>query len=512
MNKITLTTLATLLTVSSGNVALAHENLHRGEAADPADSMPRDDQEDLPFDNSHPNSIAPKPAMNPPSPTGRAAPPLTDTAFDQGFIEDSHLQLNFRNQYVNRHYQHRNASRLIPPTGWRQWAQGLSIDYMSGYAYGIFGIDASLYGGIKLDGNNPQNAHDELLHTEKGNSRYSNFYSRIGRLNAKVRLGDAQNNAVFRYGMIGVKTALLADSDSRLFESSYRGASADAVFDELNGLRLYGFYLDRIGFRTGNSYDRFQSSRDGQTIDNIQIYGAGYTINDIGGADDYLYLNGEYGVSKDYVKQYFGQASYHFAIGEDKSLLTNLQYRQGKKAGKLWNTHADGFDKEANHINANIMSVINGFEMALSYSYTNAKNNKTAEGTDSHQFKPLLAANDYGKGTYWTSRQISNFNYDKESAYQAMVGYDFTHCGIAGLGAKLTHTYGTGINKAVGLENEQETDLNLSYSFQQAELKGLSLQLEHAWYVSRNITGSTVTAGKRLRDLRVYANYNLAVF
>lgn len=516
MNKATLTAFATIFILSSAGVTFAAEESIRGEATDSKDSLPRDNQEDLPSDVKDSNVLTPKAKERQTKAPERereiSLQPIF-AALDNGFVENSHLYLNLKNQYVNRHYKHAYASNLNTPSGWKQWAQGISLDYVSGYGFGIFGLDASLYGGIKLDGSHPQNAPDELLRTEKDGSRYSKTYARIGRFNAKFRLGDSQNNAVLRYGLIGVDTALLADSDSRLLESSYRGGSVDAVFEELNNLRLYGFYLDRIGFRTGNSYDRLLSSQPGKTIDNIQIYGAGYTFDDLGGPYDYLYLNGEYGVSKNYTRQYFSQASYHLAFDETHSLLANLQYRQGEKAGNLWNGGLDGFDKKAQHFNANVMGTLNSLKLALSYSQTRAKNDKSdGAGVNSYQFKSQLTANDYGKAAYWTSRQISNFNYDKESAYQAMVGYDFTDYGLAGLDARLTHTYGTGMNKATGLENEQETDLNISYAFQQQELKGLSLQLEHAWYVSRHITGSTIAAGKRLSDLRIFANYNLAVF
>jgi len=512
MNKVAIATLSTLLAFAGSNAVFAEEESRRGEMATPEDSLPRNNQESIPNDTKQSrNQSSGLPSSSSKKSSHGKEKAYDFNSVDTGFIEDSHLYLNFRNQYERRSYKHATASGLTTPAGWKQWAQGVSVDFVSGYGLGVFGIDASLYGALKLDGNNPQNAKDELLHTEKNYTRYSKTYSRIGRLNAKFHLGNADNNAVLRYGLIGVDTALVADSDSRLLESSYRGASVDANLAELNNLQLYGFYLDRLALRTGNSYDRFRSSL-GKDINNIQVYGTSYTIDNLGGGvNDYLYLNGEFGISKDYTKQYFGQASYHLAFNERYSLLANIQYRQAEKAGNLWDPKTSGFDDKARNINANIMGAINRIKVALSYAHTRAKNNQQ-QGVNSHQFNPQLTANEYGKATYWTSRQISNFNYDKENAYQAMFGYDFTDCGATGLSASLTHTYGTDINKNVGLKNEQETDLNIVYEFQQSQLKGLSLKLEQAWYVSRGITGSTLANGKRLTDLRAYANYNVAVF
>ncbi len=490
---------------SGYRIALADNNSYNGDLFNSSEALPENNQEDLSAQDYLTKDLKKQPA------TKAERFTLGFSRFESRFLKDSHFSVNLRNQYISRKYSHAEKSGLEKPADRSQWGQSISLDYISGYAFGFAGIDTSLYGALKLAGKHPQNGVDELLHTIKKGTKFSDSYSRIGRLNTKFFLGDNDNNVVLRYGFIGVNTSILADSQSRLLESSFRGGSVDAVLSEFNGLKIYGFFLDRIAHRSGNSYDRF-IAKNGKKIDDIQIAGAAYTFKSLEDLENFVYVNGEAGKSKNYTKHYFGQISYNFKANQDVNFLANLQYRLGQKAGKLWDGKINGYDKKASQVNANILGAFSDIKVGFSYSHTNAKNNKNnITGLKSHQFNYELIANDYGKTASWTSRQVSNFNYDKEGAYQLMAGYDFTKAGLSGLSSSLSHTYGSGMNKAIGLKNEQETDLGVTYEFQQSQLKGLSLKLEQAWYVSRNLAGSMVKAN-RLRDTRVYANYNALIF
>ena len=434
-----------------------------------------------------------------------------------GFIEGSHLNVHLRNAYFKHKHNRMDVGVDENTTrrSWSQWGQSLSANYTSGYAWNIFGIDASVYGAQKLDASSSSaiDNKDQLLHLKNrgaADSKYSNSYSRIGLLNAKVNLHDEHlGSAMLRAGFIDADAMLLSTSDSRLLESSYRGVSASIDLAVVSGLSLYGYYVDRIAMRTGKSYDRFTSGADQNTISNIQVYGMNYVLHNLTDSADSLALKSEYGVSKNFVKQYFGQVIYHVPLTENFVVISDLQYRQSNKAGNDWSS-ARGFDKKASNFNANMMSIFNDIRVALSYTATSAK--RAGDDTCGGKFNYALAQNDYGNGTFWTSRQISDFNHDKEKAYQAMVGYDFTEYGLTGLDVKLTHTYGKGMR---ALKDEKETDFSVGYSFHQKTLEGLSMQLEHAWYSNhsnRNTAGMENGAGKKVTDLRFLANYNIAVF
>ncbi|CAH2897665.1 MAG: Outer membrane low permeability porin, OprD family [uncultured Paraburkholderia sp.] len=74
--------------------------------------------------------------------------PPSSQAASKGFIADSHLNLQLRN-YAD-YFQ-------APPSLYRHaWVQGAQVNYESGFTQGLvgFGVDASLFGALKLDGGN----------------------------------------------------------------------------------------------------------------------------------------------------------------------------------------------------------------------------------------------------------------------------------------------------------------------------------------------------------------------
>ncbi|CAH2796376.1 MAG: Outer membrane low permeability porin, OprD family [uncultured Paraburkholderia sp.] len=74
--------------------------------------------------------------------------PPSSQAASKGFIADSHLNLQLRN-YAD-YFQ-------APPSLYRHaWVQGAQVNYESGFTQGLvgFGVDASLFGALKLDSGN----------------------------------------------------------------------------------------------------------------------------------------------------------------------------------------------------------------------------------------------------------------------------------------------------------------------------------------------------------------------
>lgn len=443
------------------------------------------------------------------------------------------LSLHFRNAYFNRHFSHPNASHLKNPN-WHQWAQGVIADFQSDYFKDFLGIDASLYSALKLDGINSQGAGgNQLLHTQYHGKVYSITYGKVGTLNLKAKLyHDSAGQTIIKAGLIQAESALTHDCNARLFPATYQGASLKTQLDDFT---LYGYYLNRIGFPSGNSYDKFINGQ-GQTINALYIGGASYTAQHLDQHDSSLYLNTELGKSTDYLKGYFGQLTYHRPLSTNSYWMANLQYRYSEKAGDKWdagkrppgsgwcwrclpaskassltnNTGAGWFDHNAQNINLNIKTQLSQLTLAASYTHTQAKS--SGAGANSHKYHYALVGNDCGMGTFWTSRQVSNFNYDSENVWQGMMSYTFTQA-LKGLSASITHTYGSHINKAVGLKNEQETDITLRYDVQHPVLKGLSFAVDNAYYVSRERSGNPYgTRGYRLNDLRAYAMYTVKVF
>ncbi len=413
------------------------------------------------------------------------------------FVDDSTLTIKLRNAYFDNEVKNHQDT----DDNWHDWAQGIEVNYESGYMFGMIGFDASFYGSMKLDSSNDENnlqgGSDQLLRrTSDGDST---GMGKLGQAYLKGKLGSEDLNIHAKAGYLKHDTVLLASSGSRLTPSSYKGYSFDA---NVYGVNLYGAYANEISHRTSQSYDDFENKR-GEKIDNLMSIGAAYEIGN-------LYLNAEQGRGKDYMKQTFLNAGYTFELAEGMSLLIDGQYYKAKDDGKLWDATApdgEAFEDDAKLINLNTALTIDYLTLSLSYAKVDAEN-----GNNSGTYEYWMADNDYGGGAYWTSRQISDFNYDGEKVWQVGAQYDFTGFDMPGFYTGVTYTRGTFSNTDAakhGFDEETELDVEVGYAFQQEALKGLSVVVKNGYHQTKGYQNAD---DDRTNNLRVYVDYTLSVF
>ncbi|WP_163029938.1 OprD family outer membrane porin, partial [Pseudomonas viridiflava] len=139
-----------------------------------------------------------------------------------GFIEDSKLKLQLRNVYFNENFrdEHGLSTRaaLTAKSERTEWAQGLLLDYQSGFTQGVlgFGVDASGLLGIKLDSGKGRSGTGLLpVHSD---GRAADEFSSQGAA-AKVRLAKT----TVKYGSLLPKTPVLVYNDARLLPQVYQG-------------------------------------------------------------------------------------------------------------------------------------------------------------------------------------------------------------------------------------------------------------------------------------------------
>ncbi len=422
---------------------------------------------------------------------------VAQASFDQ-FVDDSTLEIKLRNAYFDNDYK---INGLGAKEDWHEWAQGIEANYTSGYAFGMFGFDASLYGALKLDSSNQEQgtngAGDQLLRV--GDSGDAKSFSKMGQAYLKAKFGDENLNIHAKAGYMKHDTVLLATSSSRLLPSSYKGYAFDA---NIYGINLYGAWADKISRRASQDYEDFENG-SGEKIDNLYSIGAAYEIGN-------LYLNGEYGEGKDYMKQSYLNAGYTFELSEGMSLLIDGQYYKAKENGKLWDgaNYIDSFTDDAKLVNLNTALTIDYLTLSLSYTTVDADN-----GNNAGAFQYWMAGNDYGGGNFWTSRQISDFYWDGETTWQVGAQYDFTGFDMPGFYTGATFTRGTlGNTEAakLGIDKETELDVEIGYAFQQESLKGLSIKVQNGYHKAYvyDDTGND----ERTNNLRVYVDYTLSVF
>ncbi|WP_330926865.1 OprD family outer membrane porin [Candidatus Sororendozoicomonas aggregata] len=409
---------------------------------------------------------------------------LAASAAQANFLEDSSFDIKLRNVVFD-------YDGVSDDSDFRQWAQGIEANFKSGYIGDVIGFDASYYGALKLD-HAGDNVYDDLL----GGSQGDKSYGKIGQAYLKAKLGDDTLNFYGQAGLMGLDAGLMASSGSRATPSSFRGFYGEV---NIHDVKVFSSYVDQISLRTSTGYDDF-TNEAGKKIDNAYQFGGTYNGNNI--SAEVVYLE-----SQDYQQQNLVSLGYKLPINEGMALSFGGIYHEAKENGKLW----DGaFDDKAEHYNLNTTFSVHALDVTLSYAKTNADK---ANGLG--QFQYSFADNEYGSTPSKVSRQLSDFMYNGESAWQLAAGYRFDRLGAAGLKTTLTYTKGTGIEdnssgiRTKVMDNEHETDLEVSYAFQQPELEGLSVKLQHAWHTAQY---SSNHEDEKQKDLRFYVDYTVSVF
>lgn len=121
-----------------------------------------------------------------------------------GYFESGSLTGIARNYYFNRDFRNGGANRRSTTTnGYRgEWAQGLTLDYVSAFTPGVVrvGFDAHVYGGLKLDSGRGKTGTN-LLHVNNDGEVADNYS--VGGAAVKVKFGET----VLKYGDMEMRSS-----------------------------------------------------------------------------------------------------------------------------------------------------------------------------------------------------------------------------------------------------------------------------------------------------------------
>ena len=142
---------------------------------------------------------------------------LGTTATNADFIDDSNVQLKFKNFYLDRQYQDDYSSR-----NWGSWSQGVTLDAKSGYhdigGGGVqVGADLLIQHAFRLNGrdNNPDWV---LPHEGPGKGQKDNF----GKVGAALKAKVSQTE--LKVGELLPVSPVLVFDPSRQLLTTYSGA------------------------------------------------------------------------------------------------------------------------------------------------------------------------------------------------------------------------------------------------------------------------------------------------
>ena len=370
---------------------------------------------------------------------------LGTTATNAEFIDDSQVQLKFKNFYLDRQYAD------LPQNNWGSWSQGVTLDAKSGYqdiGVGIqVGADLLVQHAVKLNGRD-QNADWVLAHDGE---KSRDHFGKVGvTLKAKV------SQTELKVGEILPVSPVLVFDPSRQLLTTYSGAWLESK--DVKNTKLTLAYIDGINARYDNQFQDLSlfpnnNPTTAKAADGMYIAGVDHQFSpEIGGS--YWYAD-----VRDLYQQHYVGASYKAKLSEKVKLDSYVRYFDNSESGdKLYGT----IDNQA--ISASAKVNYAAHTLGLGYQQMFGEN-----------AFPTLAG--WVPQPYLVNWGVATFTNKNEKSWGVTYGYDFSELGAQGLNA--TAMYFMGSNAEVAGKKEQDSDeLNVivNYTVPEGKMKGLGFQ------------------------------------
>ncbi|MDM1246010.1 outer membrane porin, OprD family [Acinetobacter sp. R933-2] len=370
---------------------------------------------------------------------------LGTTATNAEFIDDSQVQLKFKNFYLDRQYAD------LPQNNWGSWSQGVTLDAKSGYqdiGAGIqVGADLLVQHAVKLNGRD-QNADWVLAHDgEKSRDHF-------GKVGATLKAKVSQTE--LKVGEILPVSPVLVFDPSRQLLTTYSGAWLESK--DVKNTKLTLAYIDSINARYDNQFQDLSlfpnnNPTTAKAADGMYIAGVDHQFSpEIGGS--YWYAD-----VRDLYQQHYVGASYKAKLSEKVKLDSYVRYFDNSESGdKLYGT----IDNQA--ISASAKVNYAAHTLGLGYQQMFGEN-----------AFPTLAG--WVPQPYLVNWGVATFTNKNEKSWGVTYGYDFSELGAQGLNA--TAMYFMGSNAEVAGKKDQDSDeLNVivNYTVPEGKMKGLGFQ------------------------------------
>ncbi|MEE1122444.1 MAG: OprD family outer membrane porin [Acinetobacter pseudolwoffii] len=399
---------------------------------------------------------------------------LGTTAANADFIDDSNVQLKFKNFYLDRQYQDDASSR-----NWGSWSQGVTLDAKSGYhdiGAGIkVGADVLVQHAVKLKGRD-KNPDWVLPHDGK---QSKDHFGKVGAtLKAKV------SETELKVGELRPVSPVLVFDPSRQLLTTYSGAWLESK--ELKDTKLTLAYIDGINNRYDNQFrdlTKFNPPQfdNGAEADGMWIAGIDHQLTKELGAS-YWYAD----VQDIYQQHYLG-VSYKIGLGEKTKFDSHVRYFNNSESGdKLYGEIDNQALSVAAKINHGTHTVGVGYQQMFGDSAF-----------------PTLGG--WVPQPYLANWGVATFTAPEEKSWHVSYGYDFSEVGLKGLNATAIYfkgydQQGTGAYQGQNF-NTDEVNAIVNYTVPEGKLKGLGVQ---GMYIDVNFANP---AKPDLQEYRVATTY-----
>lgn len=376
---------------------------------------------------------------------------LGTAATHADFIDDSNVQLKFKNFYLDREYNQDTAGAVNK--GYGNWTQAVTLDAKSGYqdiGAGIqVGADllAQYAVSLKANGNDIHMPFD----ASEGKSERDN--AKLG-ATLKVKVSETE----LKVGDLLPMSPVVFFDPSRQLLTTYSGAWLESK--DLKNTKLTLAYIDGINARYDNQYQDLSLFPNNNftktTNDGMYIAGIDYQFTPKF-AGSYWYTD---------VTNIYQQ---HYAAGTFK---TNLSEKTKLDAHVRYFDNSDSGDKLYGSIDSQAVSAgakINNGMHTVQFGYQQMFGEHGKEAT----MFPTLGG--WVPQPYLDNWSVASFIRKDERSWSLGYTYNFKDVGISGLTATVRHFRGDNIDfgaaKPEGKENENNVIVN--YVVPEGKLKGL---------------------------------------
>lgn len=399
-------------------------------------------------------------------------------ADSKGFVEDSSLNVNLRNVYINRDYKGGPQDRA-------EWGQGFIANYSSGYTQGTVGVGVDAFGlyAVRLDGGRGKSGAGGIdFFKQDSNGKAADDLSRFGGA-VKFRI----SNTELKYGDMMPELPVLSYDNSRLLPETYTGTMITSK--EIKDLTLVA---GRFTAQTRKSAE----GRDSGDLKSINVYGGAYKFSDAFSAAYYA------SDDEDTLKKQYVNLNYVFALPTDQSLTFDFN---GYKTKLDRDVAVD--DARDNKI----WSLAATWAVGI-HSFTIAHQRSTGEtGYNYGGYRNNGGFSDGGNSIYLTNSYWSDFNAKDERSWQLGYGVNLSTLVTPGLSYKVAYVRGDNIDDGTNRGDGEEHELfsQMTYVVQSGPAKDLSLRLRNSWLrVSDNASNYNVGGN----ETRIFITYPINVF
>ncbi|WXL24355.1 OprD family porin [Ectopseudomonas mendocina] len=407
-------------------------------------------------------------------------------ADSQGFVEDSHLDLFFRNAYINRDYKNGSDDKA-------EWGQTAEAYFKSGFTQGTVGVgvDAFALYALRLDGGKGRAGAGGIDFFKVGDS--GEAADQLSRLGGAVKF--RVSNTVLKYGDQMPQFPVLNYDNSRLLPESFTGTLLTSK--EIEGLEIN---VGRFTQETRKS----TSSRDSGELDRLDVWGIAYQFTD-------NFKASYYGTNiKDVLDRHYVNMNYVIPLSEERSLTLDFNdyYTSfDRDFGTQLNAGTDGSQSSKNNI----------WSLAATYAFgphalTLAHQRSTGDsGYNYGGYRSNGWVGDGGTSIFLSNSYWSDFNAEDERSWQLAYDLDFAAFGVPGLSWRTAYVRGDNINDRSGRGEGTEREIfnQVKYVVQSGPAKDLNVRVRSSILrVSNNASNYNADGN----EVRVFVDYPINVF